>query len=65
MGHQTAPAGLGGPGPEPDRLRAPHAFPQGLKQTIAWFQENWDRIDAAARFGPGMSSAVRHLVCQG
>jgi len=38
----------------------PHtSFEAGLKQTIAWFQENWERIAAAARFGPGMSSAVR------
>jgi UDP-glucose 4-epimerase len=32
---------------------------EGLKQAIAWFQENWQRIEAAARFGPGVSSAVR------
>ena len=40
-------------------------FPEGLNQTIAWFNDNWDRIAAAARFGPGMSSAVRHLLCKG
>jgi len=34
-------------------------FPEGLKQTVAWFRENWDLIVAEARFGPGMSSAVR------
>ena len=40
-------------------------FPEGLKNAIAWFQDNWDLIAAAARFGPGMSSAVRNLVCKG
>jgi len=40
-------------------------FEDGLKQAIAWFKDNWDLIAAAARFGPGMSSAVRHLVCKG
>ncbi len=39
---------------------APHTpFEDGLSNTIAWFRDNWDRIQAAARFGPGMSSAVR------
>jgi len=38
----------------------PHTpFAAGLKNTIAWFRENWEQIQAAARFGPGMSSAVR------
>ena len=37
-------------------------FETGLKNTIAWFKENWDGIQAAARFGPGMSSAVRSFV---
>lgn len=36
-------------------------FEDGLKATIRWFQENWDRIDASASFGPGVSSAVREL----
>ncbi|MFA5112619.1 MAG: nucleotide sugar epimerase, partial [Desulfobaccales bacterium] len=40
-------------------------FPEGLKKAIAWFQDNWDLIAPAARFGPGMSSAVRNLVCSG
>jgi nucleoside-diphosphate-sugar epimerase len=40
-------------------------FLEGLKQAIAWFQDNWDLIAAAARFGPGMSSAVRQLVTKG
>lgn len=34
-------------------------FEVGLKKTIQWFQENWERIEASARFGPGVSSAVR------
>ena len=32
----------------------PHTpFEAGLKNAIAWFRENWDSIEAAARFGPG------------
>jgi nucleoside-diphosphate-sugar epimerase len=34
----------------------------GLRHTIAWFVENWHKIDASASFGPGMSSAVREMV---
>jgi nucleoside-diphosphate-sugar epimerase len=37
-------------------------FEPGLENTIAWFKENWDGIQAAARFGPGMSAAVRSFV---
>ena len=41
----------------------PHTpFAVGLKNAIAWFRKNWEQIQAAARFGPGMSSAVRHKV---
>jgi UDP-glucose 4-epimerase len=40
-------------------------FAEGLKQTIAWFQDNWDLIAEAARFGPGMSSANRQIVSKG
>jgi UDP-glucose 4-epimerase len=41
----------------------PHTdFQTGLKNAIAWFRENWEGIQAAARFGPGMSSAVRSYV---
>jgi UDP-glucose 4-epimerase len=40
-------------------------FAEGLKHTIAWFQDNWDLITAAARFGPGMSSANRQIVSKG
>lgn len=40
-------------------------FEAGLKNAVAWFQDNWDRIESAARFGPGMSSAVRNIVSAG
>jgi UDP-glucose 4-epimerase len=36
-------------------------FADGLRNAIAWFRENWERIAAAARFGPGISSAVRRM----
>lgn len=36
----------------------------GLDRTIEWFEENWDRIDEAASFGPGASSAVREMVVE-
>jgi|UniRef100_A0A7V6DQF0 UDP-glucose 4-epimerase len=43
----------------------PHTpFPEGLKKTVAWFRDKWDLIAADARFGPGMSSAVRQVVCK-
>ena len=35
---------------------------EGLRKTIQWFRENWDKIDASAHFGPGVSSAVREMV---
>lgn len=35
---------------------------EGLTKTIDWFRTHWDRIDAAASFGPGASSAVREIV---
>ncbi|MFX0204603.1 MAG: SDR family NAD(P)-dependent oxidoreductase [Candidatus Hodarchaeota archaeon] len=34
-------------------------FKEGLNHTIQWFKDNWDRIEKAARFDPGVSSAVR------
>jgi len=34
-------------------------FNEGLNHTIDWFKQNWDKIEAGASFGPGMSSAVR------
>jgi UDP-glucose 4-epimerase len=37
-------------------------FETGLNNTIRWFQENWERIETAARFGPGASSAVPEAV---
>ena len=40
----------------------PHtSFEQGLYNTIEWFRTNWDRIESAARFGPGVSAAVREV----
>lgn len=36
-------------------------FRAGLAQTQDWFRENWDRIATSARFGPGVSSAVRQM----
>jgi nucleoside-diphosphate-sugar epimerase len=38
------------------------SFESGLKETVAWFHEHWDRIEASASFGPGRSSAVRQMV---
>jgi nucleoside-diphosphate-sugar epimerase len=35
------------------------SFDEGLKNTIKWFQDNWDNINKSACFGPGISSAVR------
>ncbi len=37
-------------------------FETGLNDTIRWFQENWERIEVAARFGPGASAAVPRAV---
>jgi nucleoside-diphosphate-sugar epimerase len=51
-----------------DRARAligydPHiSFEEGLRHTIQWFRDNWERIETAARFGPGSSAAVRDMV---
>jgi dTDP-D-glucose 4,6-dehydratase len=36
-------------------------FETGLRNTIQWFEQNWDRIEASARFAPGASSAVREM----
>lgn len=36
-------------------------FEVGIERTIIWFKENWDQIEKSARFGPGMSSAVRSV----
>jgi UDP-glucose 4-epimerase len=37
------------------------SFEQGLQNAIKWFQDNWDNIEACARFAPGVSSAVREV----
>jgi len=37
-------------------------FKEGLKQTVQWFKENWDKIEKSAEFPPGASSAVRGFV---
>ena len=37
------------------------AFEEGLGLTVDWFRENWDKIESSARFGPGVSSAVREM----
>jgi UDP-glucose 4-epimerase len=37
-------------------------FEEGLKNTIKWFEDSWPLIEASARFGPGVSSAVREKV---
>jgi UDP-glucose 4-epimerase len=34
-------------------------FADGLKGTIDWFRQNWERIERCASFTPGASSAVR------
>jgi len=36
-------------------------FMQGLQNTIRWFRSNWSKIESSARFGPGVSSAVRDM----
>jgi len=38
------------------------SFEEGLVHTIQWFRDNWERIEASAQFGPGVSSAVREMV---
>ena len=48
-----------------DILSVAYSLEQGLEATIAWFRDNWDLIHSAARFGPGMSSAVRQVVSRG
>jgi UDP-glucose 4-epimerase len=34
-------------------------FQVGLSRAVQWFRDNWENIDAAAKFEPGVSSAVR------
>jgi nucleoside-diphosphate-sugar epimerase len=40
-------------------------FEEGLDNTVQWFRENWERIEGSARFGPGMSAAVREMAAGG
>ena len=37
-------------------------FEDGIRQTIKWFEKNWDAISRDAEFPPGMSSAVKNYV---
>lgn len=37
-------------------------FEDGLKNTINWFEENWESIEKTASFGPGASSAVKSVI---
>jgi nucleoside-diphosphate-sugar epimerase len=32
-------------------------FDEGLKITIKWMKDNWDKVKLSARYGPGISSA--------
>ena len=41
------------------------SFDEGLQRTVQWFRDNWDKIEASARFGPGVSSAVREMTVVG
>ena len=34
-------------------------FDEGLRLTIQWFRDYWDKIETSAEFPPGMSSAVK------
>ena len=34
-------------------------FKDGLKANMQWFETNWDKIQSAADFPVGMSSAIR------
>lgn len=36
-------------------------FREGLLNTIHWFRDHWDLIEASASFEPGVSSAVREM----
>jgi len=35
------------------------SFDNGIKANVEWFHKNWDKIQIAADFPIGMSSAVR------
>lgn len=36
-------------------------FKEGLKNTIQWFKDNWNKIEKSAGFEPGVSSAVKEV----
>lgn len=40
-------------------------FQRGLDDVVAWFRAHWGDIQAAASFGPGVSSAVREMKQRG
>jgi len=40
------------------------SFETGLANTIQWFRDHWDQIEASASFGPGTSSAVRDMTAK-
>jgi nucleoside-diphosphate-sugar epimerase len=39
-------------------------FEDGLRATIQWFKENWEKIERDAEFPPGSSSAVHGVVAR-
>lgn len=39
-------------------------FDVGLQRTVEWFRNHWEAIEDAARFGPGVSSAVRDVAAK-
>jgi nucleoside-diphosphate-sugar epimerase len=41
------------------------SFEVGLDNTIRWFRDHWDQIEASARFTPGASAAVREISMTG
>jgi dTDP-D-glucose 4,6-dehydratase len=36
-------------------------FETGIQATVAWFRQNWEAIESAARFTPGAVAAVRQV----
>ncbi|GAJ05868.1 unnamed protein product, partial [marine sediment metagenome] len=36
-------------------------FDEGLQDTVQWFRDHWEEIQASAHFGPGVSAAVREM----
>ena len=39
-------------------------FAEGLRRTVEWFRQNWDALQSSARFGPGMSAAVKSFLAK-